>query len=278
MKFRIHHETAYRYSAPVYLGRQVLRLRPLSDANQHLLQFQMNVSPSPAGCSDLADLDGNHSTAIWFDAPADSLRIETESTVETVRTNPFDYIWDGASALPLRYPSAYEGVLTPYRTEAACDAVKVLGEEVVALAGRDAQSFLGTLTHVLHERLPQVVRPYGAPLEPQETLQRGEGSCRDLAVLFMAVARFQGFAARFVSGYQTIPAEDGSFDLHAWAEAYVPGGGWRGFDPTVGLAVSDRHVGLATAAGAAAAAPVSGTFSGKATVELDARIRIEVLP
>ena len=79
--------------------------------------------------------------------------------------------------------------------------------------------------------------------------------------MFVAVCRAVGLAARFVSGYQEGDLEsDQPNDLHAWAEVYIPGGGWRGFDPTLGLAVGDRHVAIAAAADPKQAAPVSGTL------------------
>jgi transglutaminase-like putative cysteine protease len=102
----------------------------------------------------------------------------------------------------------------------------------------------------------------------------GEGSCRDLTVLYLAIARSQGFAGRFVSGYHVSPGTDGAHDLHAWPEIYVPGGGWRGFDPTTGLAVADLHVGVAVGALPQQAAPVSGTYVGDATSELETYVEI----
>src|SRR3954453_3814329 len=72
---------------------------------------------------------------------------------------------------------------------------------------------------------------------PTETLDRGWGSCRDFAVLFVEAARSLGFGARVVSGYLYNPDQDqvgsgGAGSTHAWAEIYVPGAGWITFDPT----------------------------------------------
>ena len=73
--------------------------------------------------------------------------------------------------------------------------------------------------------------------------------------------RAMGLAARFVSGY-AYPDDASRAELHAWGEVYLAGGGWRGYDPSRGLAVCDQHVTLAAAADPADAAPVSGTFRG----------------
>jgi transglutaminase-like putative cysteine protease len=278
MYFEILHETRYSYSDPVHLGRHTLRLRPISDANQHLHRFDLTVTPEPAGTSDLSDLDGNYATAVWFTAPTRDLVIETASLVETLRANPFDYLWQGASALPVQYSPAFADALGAFRASLVPDPVRALGQEAAHAAGGDAQTFPAKLAALLHGRFPRIIRPNGPPHDALETLQKGTGSCRDLAVLYMAAARSQGFAARFVSGYNTMPDDNGEYDLHAWAELYVPGGGWRGFDPTLGLAVADRHVAIAAGALAEQAAPVSGTYAGSATGRLETRVTIAEVP
>ena len=274
MYFEIQHRTRYTYSEPVQLGRHTLRLRPISDANHHLHRFELEVSPSPAGRTALSDLDGNYATAVWFEGETTELVIRTSAIVETVRSNPFDYLWQGAETLPLRYSAAISEALAAFRATIVPDEVRAFGDEVARLAGGEAQRFPLELARVVHQRFPRLMREHGKPWEAPETLERGEGSCRDLAVLFIAVARSQGFAARFVSGYNTVPGENDEHDLHAWAEVYLPGGGWRGFDPTIGLAIADRHVAVAAGAYAEQAAPVSGTYAGSATSILEADVQI----
>src|SRR5436853_629755 len=81
--------------------------------------------------------------------------------------------------------------------------------------------------------------------------------------------RPKGIASRFVSGYQEGVSGLSERDLHAWAEVYLPGGGWRGYDPTLGLAVSDRHIAVAASRTSHGAAPITGTFRGtEATTQM----------
>ena len=81
-------------------------------------------------------------------------------------------------------------------------------------------------------------------------------------MLFIEMCRQLGLPARFVSGYVEGTDRQGDHHLHAWPEVYIPGGGWRGYDPTTGLAVADRHIPLASGAPPSTALPVDGTFRG----------------
>ena len=102
---------------------------------------------------------------------------------------------------------------------------------------------------------------------PTQTLDRGWGSCRDFAVLFVEAARCLGFGARIVSGYLYNPDQDivGSRDTgstHAWAEVYVPGAGWITFDPTNRSVGGFNLIPVAVARDIRQAMPVAGSFVG----------------
>jgi transglutaminase-like putative cysteine protease len=138
--------------------------------------------------------------------------------------------------------------------------------------------FLTTLTQQIYDACAYGVRPQGDPLPAGVTWETKQGSCRDFTVLFMEACRAVGLAARFVSGYHEGDPDHPANDLHAWAEVYVPGGGWRGFDPTLGLAVSDRHIPLAAAAHPRQAAPVTGALREGTTARSTLTTHIEIDP
>jgi transglutaminase-like putative cysteine protease len=277
LRIAIRHITKYQYSSPVYLGPQVLRLKPRTDASQRLVEFDLRIRPEASGVTENMGTDGNNELLAWFKDSTDVLEVETYSVVETRRTNPFDYVWTGDTRLPFSYADADASVLLQHRSEPLAEPVQKLGAEIAVAVGEDAQAFPTALASAIHSTCHQVKRIEGDPRAPEETLLRRAGSCRDLTVLFNAIARSAGFAARFVSGYYAA-AEQDRFELHAWSELYVPGGGWRGFDPSVGLAVADRHVAVASGPQPIDAAPISGVYYGQAaSARLAAMVDIQVL-
>ncbi len=145
-------------------------------------------------------------------------------------------------------------------------------------AGGETLAFLSNLTRHIHGEHETIIRLQGAPLAAAETLAAGAGACRDLTVLFIEAARALGLAARFVSGYLATQTEGSEHELHAWAEVYLPGAGWRGYDPTSGLAVAERHIRVAAAANSNGAAPTSGRFrSSTASSEMETDVKVRVL-
>ena len=143
-------------------------------------------------------------------------------------------------------------------------------------AGWSTLTFLSALAQRLFETCRVVVRIDGPPLDSATTLRAREGSCRDLAVLFCDACRSLGLAARFVSGYEREAASEDRAYMHAWSEVFLPGGGWRGWDPSRGLAVSTSHVAVAAAREPSLAAPISGSYSGPAGAPMDVEISMRI--
>jgi transglutaminase-like putative cysteine protease len=274
--WNIRHTTRYAYSAPIFLEPQVLRLTPSTDPSQRLVSFEMSIDPQPAGRTQILDVEGNSVTRVWFDGQTQALTIEVDATVEMLRTDPFDYLWDGPATMPLRYPEESRELLLAYTGERVVGELGALADAAAVEAGGNAQAFPLTLSAAIRRTCRQVLREEGKPRAAIDTLRLGEGSCRDLAQVFLEASRGKGFASRFVSGYVAHDEEDRR-ELHAWAEVYLPGGGWRGFDPTTGLAVGEYHIALARGPEAFHAAPLSGSIRGSATATLSAQVNIDAL-
>lgn len=278
MTLSIAHTTTYRYSQPISLEPQTLHLQPRSDAAQRLVSYSLDVMPIAAGRTDSTDLDGSPATLLWFNGLTDNLSITTHSTVETLRSNPFDFLLTCSPTLGDIYSMPLSAALKPYCLSSQSSTSMSVQELMIMLAAKannDVLSFLLRLAEWLHESIEPMVRPEGEPFAAEKTLSEQIGSCRDTAVLFMEVSRAAGLAARFVSGYCEQAMEGDTRHLHAWTEVYLPGAGWRGFDPSYGLAVADRHVALAAAAHPALAAPLVGTFRGQADSTIEYFITLE---
>lgn len=267
MLYQISHTTTYTYSQPVILQPHVIRLRPQSNGWQTLKQFSLQVTPAPSSQSELTDLDGNSFTKVWFPTEfTNSLTIQVLSQTATHQSNPFNYLLEPwALSFPIDYPTSLFRQLQPYLqgySLAGIDPIAVqLGQELAEATNNHVVAFLSELNEFIYKNCNYLIRETGKPLPPGRTWLEKKGSCRDFTLLFMEVCRSMGLAARFVSGYQEGDPDQNDRHLHAWAEVYLPGAGWRGYDPTHGLAVSDRHIALAASAMSESAAPISGTVS-----------------
>ncbi|MDF1556015.1 MAG: transglutaminase family protein [Deferrisomatales bacterium] len=276
MRLSITHRTTYMYSRPVFLDPHFLRLRPRSDPAQEIAEYVLTVSPEPAGRSHGLDPEGNWLTCLWFNDLVEKLELTAGFAVETRRSDPFDFLLTtpGFSAVTSPYPEHLRARLGPTLVPLGCDATVELVRTV--LPCESLVDFLWGLNRTVHERCRVIVREWGDPWPPARTLAEGCGACRDLAVVFIEGCRSVGIAARFASGFVGGDTGGHSHFLHAWAEAYLPGAGWRGFDPTHGLAVTDQHVCVAASSSHHGAIPVSGTFRGTdATSTLETEIRVD---
>jgi len=264
MLFSVRHRSCYGYSREVFVEPQTIRLRPRHDPGQRLLDFSMTITPTPDGGSEYLDAEGNQAATIWFNRLIDQFVIETRFRVETLRSNPFDYLISepGCESLPAAYPPGLLPALQSCLVRPDGDKLRGFTEELREAAGDQTHDFLNRLCDRIYREFSFTSRHRGAAFTAEQTLISRSGSCRDLAVLFIHACRQVGLAARFVSGYQEGDPDQDERQLHAWSEVYLPGGGWRGYDPTHGLAVSDRHIAVAASHHSSGAAPVSGGFRG----------------
>jgi transglutaminase-like putative cysteine protease len=278
MRFTIRHNTHYRYSQPVQLSPQRLRLHPRDDGAQRIIDHQLRITPTPLGRNDHLDLEGNRVSQVWFEGETQQFDIEVTMQVQTLRRNAFDYILaPEAAILPIDHEHDHLCVRAYLERIQIDDAVTAFAAELSLAVKRDTLRFLDRLNRQLHADFTQTHRHTGGPQSPAFTLQSRRGACRDLAVLFVDCCRAEGIAARFASGYQKGHLQSERRHLHAWPEVYLPGAGWRAFDPTHGEAVADTHVTIAAAAHSRDTMPVTGIFSGKgASSTLDYKVEIEV--
>jgi transglutaminase-like putative cysteine protease len=188
-----------------------------------------------------------------------------------------DYLLDlSAFRLPPSYTGGLERLLAPYSSRAKWDdQVAKFAQKIAYEARENTLDFLDGLNRRLHETCSHIIRETGGPQSPVFTLQQRQGSCRDLAVLFIDACRAVGIAARFLSGYRRYGRDPSKRYMHAWPEVFLPGGGWRGYDPTQGGLVSDLHVAVAASHEPAGAAPIQGAFYGE-SVPSTMEVRVQI--
>lgn len=266
-RYRILHRTYYTFNAPVRLGPHVLRLRPREDHDLRIESSTLIISPS-ATLRWHRDVEGNSVAIATFDTPTSQLAIESNLIIQQFNEAPLDFLVDSdAIHYPFAYPHEDEQVLSPYLDPAQRGTRDVLRTWVDTLwsPGEPIQTYalLQRLCASIHARIAYRLREEPGVQDAVATLTLGTGSCRDSAALFIEAARCLGFAARFVSGY--LQAELSAFNhgaTHAWAEVYLPGAGWKGFDPSIGKMAGAQHIAVAVARRPESVPPVAGAYLG----------------
>jgi transglutaminase-like putative cysteine protease len=277
MELIITHSLHYQYDMPVGLLPHTLHLSPRPQPNLRVLAQKLHIEPAPVFVSTHTDGVGNTQQVIFFENKTTELQLQTELHVLTDDIPAFWHYPAESAALPVSYPAMWLETLQPYLSrQGITTLVDQMARNLASEAGWQMTEFLNRLNAYIRQQLRYEVREMGWPKAPETTLIEGVGSCRDYAVLFVACCRAMGLAARFVSGYYFLNPHEPQH-LHAWAEVYMPGGGWRGYDPTQNCLVGAQHVALAAAAVPELVTPVSGSFTGKTQSHLGTSVQIRAV-
>ena len=267
----VRHATVYRYSCPVTLGDHRLMLRPRDSHDLRLIKTSLTFSP-PATVRWMHDVFGNSVAIASFAEPASELRIESSLVLETFAAErpPFQIAPDA-----LRYPFVYSaddridlGRLLERQYPDPRDRLGRWARGFIRSNPTDTSALLADLNNGVAAQISYQSRESEGTQTPTETLDRGWGSCRDLAVLLIEAARSLGFGARVVTGYLYRAAADGvggaigAGTTHAWADIYVPGSGWIAYDPTNRSIGGSDLIRVAVTRDISQAVPVSGSFTG----------------
>ncbi|MCA9403460.1 MAG: transglutaminase family protein [Candidatus Omnitrophica bacterium] len=273
----IEHETTYHYLDRVFLEPHLLRLTPREGKNLHVYQADLEIDPKPQGIHSILEMDGTHAHLVWFSGMTKQFSIRARSEVELRPFNPFEFIIFPTTSvrLPMVYPAGWERVLAPYMQDGAPDpAVKTFAANIAEDTAQETINFLTALVKTISDDFKYVKREHGRPHPPEQVLSEKEGSCRDFTVFAMAACRALGLATRFVSGYYFSEEDDEPSELHAWLEVYLPGAGWKGYDPAHGLACDHHYLALSASAEPDKTLPVTGTFRGFASSRMRTSLMI----
>jgi len=271
MKIRIQHRTTYHYAEPVRLGSHRVMVRPREGHDLHIESSILTIRPAHT-VHWMRDVNGNSIALVDFTERANELMIYSELVLQHYDSDPLDF---RVEPYAVHYPFVYDPWTLPELTAFThivfpADAERVrqwLGEFWQPGKLVETVSLLKKLNRHIAETFKYMRRDASGVQRPAQTLETNSGSCRDFATLFIEACRSWGLAARFASGYMLCEAtEAGNASTHAWAEVYLPGAGWKGFDPTSGTMAGSQHVVVAVSRHPEAATPIAGSFIGVPTV------------
>lgn len=265
MQLFIRHTTHYRFDQPVAHGLQQLRLKPRSGPGQSVIDWQMTLGGAHLEV-EYEDQNGNRTTLTSIDPGATEVIITCAGQVETWdcsgivgAQSGFMPLWLYCNQTALTEPGPkMRALAASFRAETAdrLDALHRLSGAVQAAVGYE----IGRTT---------------AATLAEQALASGHGVCQDHAHIFLGCARLLGIPARYVSGYLMMNDRIDQEAGHGWAEAYVDGLGWVGFDVSNGICPDHRYVRVATGRDYRDAAPVTGISYGAGESVLEVSLAVE---
>lgn len=280
-RIRIKHVTEYLFSSTVTLNEHQLLLRPREGHDVRIEASKLEISPAFT-IRWYRDVFDNSLAVVNFQQPSDRLRIASEVVIQHYEDSPLNF---SVKEYALNYPFVYKegeridlaAFQQPLFVNDQPAVMSWLRDNGLRARSMETLSLQSKLNQAIHSQFRYRMREEAGVQSPAQTLQLGSGSCRDYATLFIEACRGLGLASRFVSGYLHAPAtESGNASTHAWAEVYLPGRGWQGFDPTVGEVTGNRHIAVAVARNPEAVPPVSGSFTGAGPAMPSMRVDVQV--
>jgi transglutaminase-like putative cysteine protease len=269
MRLEIVHRTNYRYTGPIAESSMEVRLQPMDGNGQRCLEFELELS---TGITPHTYKDGFGNNVHYFNLvrPHRHLRITSRSVVETglgPDADPGDELIDDF----LRFRTPVKDV----------EGIRDLAQKHSISEPRSREAIedaLDELTRSLHrdfEYTSEVTNVYSSV---DDVLALRAGVCQDFAHLFIAIARAMSVPARYVSGYIYARGRRGATAAsHAWAEAWLPGLGWTGYDATRPVRTTENHVRLAVGRDYTDAAPTRGVYVGSSTGAMTVSVRTRAL-
>ncbi|MCZ4353418.1 transglutaminase family protein [Roseovarius aestuarii] len=264
MELNISHTTEYAYSAPVDYALQKVRLRPISSVVQRVEDWAVEISGGKIETS-YVDHYGNHVDLVSIEPGAKALIIHAKGRVQTLNNTGVLGLVFGCA--PLWH------FLQPTALTMPGEAIRALPKITSDVNAQLAD--LHSLSDTILKALPYMTGVTAVDTPAEEALQGDTGVCQDHAQIFVAAARLSGLPARYVSGYLRTNEPMQQEATHAWAEVFIQGLGWVGFDISNGVSPDEKYVRVAVGRDARDAAPVEGLRMGNADETLMVSLQVQ---
>lgn len=252
MIIKIDHITKYSYSMAQKSLIQILRLMPQNNANQYVSDWNINLDVD-ATLTPYFDAYGNQCHTLAIDRPINSMTIETMGQVETYENNGVL----GNANEPL------QPLIFCQNTKLTNPSVSIIEYAHDISTANDALGCLHQLLSAIHKDFKFEIGSTDVSSDAASVFDAKRGVCQDLAHVFISACRCLNIPSRYVSGHllrnDGVHAQEAA---HGWAQSYVEGLGWVGFDPANGICTDENYVQVAIGLDYAAAAPVSGARYG----------------
>ena len=266
MRLSVRHVTRYSFDTPARGLVQTHKLTPSNCASQTVLSWSVDVGEAVRGAA-YRDAAGDMVDTISIRGPVDDLVIEVTGEVETV--DLFGVLRNHRESVP---PTTYLRATRRIRPDTA---LRDLSAD--ALRGLDGQSDLDrahALARAVNEAIDYVPGQTEEATTAADALDGGKGVCQDHAHALIAVAHAAEIPARYVAGYLHAGGDAMGEASHAWAELFVPGLGWVGFDASNRCCPDDRYIRLCSGYDSLDAAPIRGIMNAGVEEHLDVSVSV----
>lgn len=282
MRISATHTSTYRYDQPLAGGLQELRLTPRSDGRQRIESWNLKLEGAMEEVT-FTDHHGNTVQLVSLEPGVESTIIacrgvvETEDTAGVVAHRGAAPLWIYNRSTELTEPGdRVADLVARFKADEVGDseagAREVGGSEVGA---QDPIATMHALSAFVRSNIDYDLGWTDTASSADEVIEAGRGVCQDHSHVFLAAARSLGHQARYVSGYLMMDGQVDQDATHAWAEVWIQGLGWVGFDVANGLSPDDRYVRLAVGLDYSEAAPISGLRYGTVAEELEVALQVQ---
>jgi transglutaminase-like putative cysteine protease len=281
MNYTIRHVTRFYYSAPIYESVMELYMQPRTEGCQRALRFDVTVMPR-VSIQNYRDYLGNVVNHFDVPRPHTRLAITADSLVEIRPMPEVPDALDESTWAHLDHEiqqNDFWDMLMPSHFVQYPDGISTLaGALNVEARHSDPLSLLRALNTAIYRHFDYAsdVTKVDSPIDV--ALEARKGVCQDFSHIMTALVRRLGIPCRYVSGYLYTGASDKDRSrvdaTHAWVEAWLPGLGWIGFDPTNNLIAGERHIRAAVGRDYADVPPTRGVFKGEAETELNVEVQV----